>query len=296
MPVQSSPTAQRRQLGFELRQLREAARLKSERAAEALECSPSKVSRIETGHVAVSLRDVRDLLDLYNANDQQRLAIIELAKEARQKSWLHAYSDVHPSAYLGFETGARSICVYEPMLVPGLLQTTEYARSLIHEIQPNLGPEEVNRWISLRSERQKLLRRRGSPAFSAILDEAVLRRSIGGREILRAQLGHLVEAAEWPSVTLQVMPFDLGEHGCLHGGFTILNFPDAAQPGLVFVEELTKELYLEGAEELRRYELAFERLSGAALKPDDSVNFIETVARELQKGLSKHLSRHRARA
>jgi transcriptional regulator with XRE-family HTH domain len=283
VPVQPTPTAQRRQLGIELRQLREAAGLRIEPVAQYLYCSPSKISRIETGRGTVSLRDVRDLLEVYHASAEQQDALFELARGARARSWLHAYSDLHPSVFVGLEASASSISIYQALLIPGMLQTAEYARTVLHAIRPNLGPEAIERWVALWKERQALLWQAEPPALLAILDEAVMRRPIGGRHVMQEQLSFLVKAAEWPSVTLQILPFAHGEHACLNGPFTILSFSGASQPDLVYIEEDTRELYLEGPEEVRRYTEAFDRARNAALKPDDSVELIRTVVAGLSQ-------------
>jgi hypothetical protein len=222
---------------------------------------------------------------MYEASEEQQAKVLELAREARAKSWLHAYSDIRPSAYFGFEAAASTIRNYEALVVPGLLQTPEYARCILQAVRPNTGPETVELWTRLRKERQSRLQQEDPPAFTAVIDEAVLHRSIGGRWVMQEQLSHLAEAAKSPAVRLHVLSFERGDCICLDGSFTILAFPEEIQPGLVHIEEATamKELYLEGAEELGHYELAFDRALEAALNRDDSIDVILRRAEELSR-------------
>jgi transcriptional regulator with XRE-family HTH domain len=279
--VRPSPIARRRRLGVELRRLRVASGLTIDKVAEELEFSAAKVSRIETGHVGVSPRDVRDMLQLYNVAEDQRDRLVEVARQAREKGWWHAYSDVHSSPYLGLENSADQIRIYEALLVPGLLQTPAYARAVIAALHPNLNTPQIDRWIELRKKRQALLRQDDPPSIAAIVDEDVLRRPVGGRKAMQEQLRRLLADSELPTVTLQVLPLDVGEHVGMYGSFTILGFRDPAQQDLVYLENATKELYLESEEELQRYTRAFERLSAAALSVEDSATLLAKLSKEL---------------
>jgi transcriptional regulator with XRE-family HTH domain len=282
MAVQPSPTVRRRRLAIELRRLREEAGLTIERVADALECSDSKISRIETAQVAASPRDVRDMLDLYGMSGERRDELVQVAREARQKGWWHAYRDVEfVGSYIGLEAAASSIRIYEALLIPGLLQTRQYAGAILRALRPDLPPEQLERRVELRVARQAILVQDEPPAFWGILDEAVVRRTIGGRQLMREQLQRLVETAEAPNVTLQILPFAAGEHAGLDGTFTILSFPEPADPDVVHVEHITSELYLERADELYRYALAFDHLRATALKPSDSIGFLKKIASEL---------------
>jgi transcriptional regulator with XRE-family HTH domain len=279
--ARSSPIARRRRLGVELRRLRVASGLTIEKVAEELEFSAAKLSRIETGHVGVSPRDVRDMLELYGVTDEQRDKLVEVARQAREKGWWHAYSDVHSSPYIGLESAADQIRIYEALLVPGLLQTQDYARAVIRALHPNLDTPQVDRWIELREVRQALLRQDNPPSVWAILDEDVLRRQVGGRKVMQEQLRRLLVDSAMDAVTLQVLPLEAGEHAGMHGSFTILGFRDPAQQDVVYVENATKELYLESEEELDRYTGMFDRLQADALHPDASTAWLERLSKEL---------------
>jgi transcriptional regulator with XRE-family HTH domain len=279
--VRSSPIARRRRLGVELRRLRVASGLTIDKVAEELEFSAAKLSRIETGHVSVSPRDVRDMLELYGVANDQQAKLMEVARQAREKGWWHAYSDVQRSPYIGLENAADQIRIYEALLVPGLLQTQEYARAVIRALFPNLRPPQVDRWIKVREVRQALLKQDDPPSVWAILDEDVLRRPVGGRKVMQEQLRRLLADSAMDNVTLQVLPLEAGAHAGMHGSFTILGFRDPAQQDLVYVENATKELYLEGDEELDRYMRAFERLSAAALNVEDSATLLGKLSEKL---------------
>jgi transcriptional regulator with XRE-family HTH domain len=266
----------RRMLAANLRRLRIATGMTIHQVAAAIEVSTSKLSRIETGTVGASPRDVRDLLGLYGIGGEQRDELLRAAREAREKGWWHAYSDVLPSnsLYVGMEAAAARIRTYEALLVPGLLQTAAYARAAIRVLHPTLRPFEVDRWVELRQVRQALLARDNPPVVSAIVDEAVLRRPVGGRSVMREQLRRLVDDGARDAVTLRVLPFEAGEHAAMYGPFTILGFQDPDQPDVVYLENLARELCLERAEELLRYSEAFNRLQALALDPDTSTAFL----------------------
>jgi transcriptional regulator with XRE-family HTH domain len=275
------PTVRRRRLGAELRRLREESGLTIERVAKSLECSDSKISRIENGQVGASPRDVRDMLELYEVDAQQRDALIEIAREARQKGWWHAYRDVPVvPASIGLEEGATALRMYAALLVPGLLQTRDYAIAVLRALQPGLDAEQFERWVDLRLRRQSLLDRAGAPALWTILDEAVLRRPVGGAEVMRDQLRRLAEASERPNVTLQVLPFAAGEHAGMDGGFTIFGFSRSADSDVVHLDNSSGDLYLEDPEEIRRYNEVFDQLKTAALRPDDSLALVVGLSRQ----------------
>ena len=280
MAARRSPTIQRHRLGTELRRLREQAGKTIEQAADALECSDSKVSRIETGQVRVTLRDVRELLGLYGVSGRERDAVLEVAEKARVRAWWQAYGDAPGVPMVGLQAVATAIQTYEAQLVPGLLQTADYSRTVIEAIAPDLGREQVQRRVELRMERQARLAEDTPPTLTVVLDEAVLQRPIGTAAIMCEQLLHLARAAELPSVTLQVLPFDQGQHPGLSGSFTIFRLPEP-DPAVVFLEQITRELYLEAEAELRRYTAAFERLCDQALAPDESVKRIRSMAARL---------------
>jgi transcriptional regulator with XRE-family HTH domain len=282
VPARQSPSVRRRRLGLELRRHREATRLTTERVAELLECSHSKISRIETGQVRATPRDVRDMLEIYGIEGEQQAALIQIAREARQTAWWHAYGDVFKeSTYVGLEAAAASIQTFEPLVIPGLFQITEYARAISRTLVPKLRSEEVERQVELRMARQVMLTQDDPPAVWAVLDEAALRRPIGERGVMAEQLHHLTEVAAFPTVTIQVLPFPAGEHPGLSGAFTILGFPEPADPDVIYIEHATGDLYLERAEEIRQYALLFDYLRAAALAPDDSAAFLAALLKDL---------------
>jgi transcriptional regulator with XRE-family HTH domain len=280
VPARQSPTVRRRRLGMELRRLREAAGLTIDQVADRLECSDSKISRIETAHVGVTPRDVRDMLELYGVAGEQRDQLVQIAREARQRGWWHAYGDTKESTYVGLEVAAASIRSFQAQVVPGLFQTTDYARAVIRAINPNLRPEEVERQLALRMARQPILTE-DPPELWVVIDEAVLCRSVGERGVMAEQLHHLTEVAELSTVTLQVLPFSAGEHAGMDGAFSILSFPEPADPEVVYLEHATSDLFLERAEDVRRYTLLFDHLRAAALRPGDSTAVISRMLKDL---------------
>jgi transcriptional regulator with XRE-family HTH domain len=284
MTGEHSPTVRRRRLAAELRALREAARLTCEEVAEHMECSASKISRVETGRVSVSPRDVRDMLGLYGVDAQQRDSLVQLARESRQKGWWHAYSDtIQPrfATYVGLEDAAAEIRTYEVNLVPGLLQTEDYARTVINAGNLTGSQEDVERRVALRMARQPALTGDDPPQLWAVLDEAALRRTVGGRGLMRMQLDHLVELAGMPNVAVQVIPFVAGAHPGMGKPFVILAFPERADPDVVYLEDLTSTLYLEDVDEIDRYNMLFNHLRATALSFEESAALITSVAKEL---------------
>lgn len=276
-----SPTVRRRRLAAELRKLREQAGLTIDEVGEKLECSASKVSRIETGVVGVNPRDARDMLKLYGVADDQREALVQLAREARQKSWWHAYSEVFTGAFVGLESEAAALRTFQALLVPGLLQTEDYVRAVIRAIRPDAEDAEVERRVAGRLARQRLLTESDPPQYWAVLDEAVLHRTVGGRETLRQQLRHLREMAALPHVTMQVVPFEVGAHPGMEAPFLILSFPEPADPDVVYVENTTTGVYLEQPSDIRTYTVMFDHLRAAALPPEESLTVISRRADEL---------------
>jgi transcriptional regulator with XRE-family HTH domain len=280
MPARS-PTVRRRRLGSELRRLRETAGLTIEKVAEDLECSSSKISRIETAQVTATPRDVRDMLEIYQVHGQQREELLRVAREARQKGWWQAYRDLPYSAVADLETEASSIRMYSALLVPGLLQTEDYAKALLRAIRFDLEPAGIQHRLELRMTRQSLLTREDPPALWVVLDEAVLHRLVGGRQVMRAQLQRLADAVTLPSVTVQVLPFGAGAHPGLDGPFTIIGFPDRADRDVVYIENVTSDAYIEDTDATRRYASIFDHLLATARSPADSAELFAKVAKEL---------------
>lgn len=272
------PTVRRRRLASELRRLRESAGLTIDEVGDKLECSASKISRIETGHVGVTPRDARDMLELYGLPGDEREALVQLAREARTRGWWHKYNEVFTGAFVGLEADASSLHAFQALLVPGLLQTEHYARAVFRAMRPDDTEPEIERRVSARMERQRLLTDPAPPEYWAVVDEAVLHREVGGPEVMAEQLSRLVQAATLPHVTIQVVPFDAGAHPGMEGPFLILGFPEQADPDVVYVDSTASGVYLEMPADVRRYSLMFDHLRATALKPDDSVRLIAEYA------------------
>jgi transcriptional regulator with XRE-family HTH domain len=271
-------------LGAQLRRLREAAGITPDRAGYEIRASRSKISRIETGNVGFKTRDINDLLTLYGVTDEEeRSRILAIAEQASQPDWWDRYSDVLPGwfeNYLALESVAATIRSFEIQFVPGLFQTEDYATAVTELGHQASSAGEIERRVGLRLKRQHLLARAAPPRIWSVIDEAVLRRPIGGRAVLRAQLGRLVEAAAMPHVTLQVVPFSRGGHAGASGSFTILRFTEQDLLDVVYVEQLTSALYLEQRADVEHYLEVMDRLSTEALTPADTVGFIEQIAKE----------------
>jgi transcriptional regulator with XRE-family HTH domain len=275
-----SPAVGRRRLAQELRGLRSAAGLTISDVAGRLECSAGKISRIETGSVSAQATDVQALLDLYGVSGDRRDALADLVRLARRRAWWHDYADVVPagsSRFFGLEDGAASIDQHAGPLVPGLLQTPAYARAVIG-CPATAAPADAERRIELRLRRQQLLDRPHPPALHVLLDEAALRREVGGPEVLAGQLAHLAVLAERDHVVLQILPFGRGAYPALGVAFTLFAFADPADPRLVYLEQLTGNTLLEAADEVGRYAEAFAETAAAALDPAASAELIRSRA------------------
>jgi transcriptional regulator with XRE-family HTH domain len=265
-------------------QRREATGLSREEVARQLEWSTSTIFRIETGRSRPQPGNVRVLLDLYGITGPERDGLIQLSRDARQPGWWHSFRDVLPNpyeVYIGLEAGAAAIRNFEPVVVPGLLQTEDYARATFRNGPRELDRDEVERRVEVRMARQEVLGRDPRPRLWAVIDEAVIRRVVGGPEVMRGQLQHLTESAEQGKTTLQIVPYRAGAHAGTTGPFVILEFLELADPDVVYVETLAGDIYLEEHADVNRYTLAFDRLLAAALHPDDSVRLIEQAGRDM---------------
>ncbi|MGA5305212.1 helix-turn-helix domain-containing protein [Nucisporomicrobium flavum] len=280
MNPRRSPTIRRRRLGAELRRHRDGAGVTIEVVADRLGCSPSKVSRIETGHTSATPRDVQDMLDIYGVHGTEAEELVQIAKEARQKGWWHPFSTVLTGAYVGLEAAAKSIRAYEQQVVPGLLQTDRYAIAMIRAARPGDTDQEIEQRVRVRMARQALLIQDDPIDLWVVLDEAVVSRPVGGDEVMRDQLVHLARMSELPNVTLQILPFAVGAHAGMDGTFAILDFPDVEDPDVVFAENATGGLFLEKTDELRKYNSIFETIRATALSPEESRNMIAMLAEE----------------
>ncbi|MGC1213778.1 MAG: helix-turn-helix transcriptional regulator [Micromonospora sp.] len=287
-------TVPRRQLGRLLRQFRNEAGVTLDAAAEALEYSRQKIWRIECGLGPVRVLDVKAMCELYNVSPEMTEAMRGLAAETKSKGWWHAYGDAVPNwfeLYVGLESAAGHLRQYEETLIPGLLQTRQYAFGLARLDRPSASEDERERAVEVRLQRQGLLTRRlpRPPQLDAILSEAVLRRTVGGRGVMVGQLNRLLEAAEQPHVTVRVLPFAAGPHsGAVAGSFVILDFPAgkggraAPEPSVAYSESLTGALYLDKPDELAAYRAAWKCLDALALQEAQSTDMIKTIIGELR--------------
>ncbi|MBK3631072.1 MULTISPECIES: helix-turn-helix domain-containing protein [Streptomyces] len=277
-----NPTVRRRRLGQELRRLRELKGMTAEEVAERLLVSQSKISRLENGRRSISQRDVRDLCGVYEVEDQRMVdSLMEMAKDSRQQGWWHAFGDVPYSVYIGLETDAASLRVYDPQVVPGLLQTRQYAEALISGALPEAPPADIEKRIQVRLRRQERISTTDNPLrLWAVLDEAALRREVGNRQVMIEQLDYLLEMSQLPHVTVQLIPFTMGAHPGVSGQYAILEFPDAADSSVVYIEGVTSDLYLEKPQDVQKYSVMYEHLRAQALNADQTREFIAKVAKD----------------
>lgn len=280
------PTMRRRMLGAELRKIREGLGLTVDQTAARLSWHPTKVSRVETGRSGVRANEVSTLLDVYEVSDpEMRESLATLARDGKRRVWWAPYSDVitqRYASYIAFEADAASVRNFETTLVPGLLQTPEYARAVISALRPDRAQDEIDALVNVRLARQNATLRRAEPLKCwAIMDEAVLQRTIGGPDVMVKQLRRLLEASEEPHITLQVLPYQAGGHAGLHGSFVILEFPVRGDLDVVYTESLTSNLYLERDDDLTVYSQAFDRLRAAALDVAPSRERIAHVVKDL---------------
>jgi len=273
-------------LGAHLRRLREAQGVSREDAGWEIRSSESKISRMELGRVGFKERDVADLLTLYGVDDgEERTRLLALARDANNPGWWHRFGDVLPNwfqSYLGLEAAAALIRTYEVQFVPGLLQTQEYARSVVLLGHGRAKDDEIDRRVELRMQRQQILTRPDPVKLWVVVDEAALRRPIGGLDIMRSQVEALLEAnTSLPNVRLQVIPFNAGGHAAAGGAFSILRFPDEDLPDVVYIEQLTSALYLDKRDDVDLYAEAMERLCVEARPPTDTSKVLEEIRKDL---------------
>ena len=271
MPVGGKPTVRSRRVGTELRRLREAAGVTTAQAAEVLSCSPAKISRIENGIVSVRVVDLRLLLDRYGDQDQEHRAYLErLARESNKHGWWQDYGDTIPPYYadfIGLETDASYIKTWEATIVPGLLQTPEYARAIMLANPAMISPDKLENFISIRLERQARLEQGTDIRLDVVIWEAALITTVGSDEVQRGQLGRLLELMDRPNISVQVLPLEAGDKASMSGSFVMFSFGREQSVSTVFVETLTSSQYLERDQELRGYTLVFDALRSAALSP-----------------------------
>jgi transcriptional regulator with XRE-family HTH domain len=250
--------------------------------AERLLVSQSKISRLENGRRSISQRDVRDLCGVYEVEDQRLVdSLMQMAKDSRQQGWWHAFGDIPYSVYIGLETDAESLRTYEPQIITGLLQTRSYAEALIQGALPETSAADIEKRVQVRIRRQERVTAETNPLrLWVVLDEASLHRVVGSRQIMREQLEHVAEMSLLPHITVQVLPFDVGAHPGINGQYSILEFSDAADSSVVYIEGVTSDLYLEKAQDVQKYTVMYEHLRAQALNVEQSRRRIEDVAKE----------------
>lgn len=278
MPGYDSPTVRRRELGARLRALRTDRGWTVEQVAEQLQFSPSKVSRLENGFRGVSARDIKDLCDLYGVGEEERQQLTELAAEGKQRGWWQSRG-LNYSTYVGLEAAAASISDFGLGVVPGLLQTADYARAVLTAVRPKLPAKDIEERLAARVERQRLLRSDPRPVFDALIDEAVLHRLAGSRKVMSAQLRHLLAITEdLDTVTIRVLPFEAGLLPMPVTKFIILAFREPSIPGVVFLELPTGNVYLGPEDGLAEYQAAFRSMQLKAAIPAASHEIIDRIA------------------
>jgi hypothetical protein len=272
------PTVRRMLLGAQLRRLRTDAAVSREEAGQAIRASPWKIHRLENGQVGYKERDITDLVGLYGVTDPVEIAtFITMAREANHPGWWNAYSDVLPQwfrAYVDLEAAAAQIRSYEGQFVPGLLQTEEYMRALMRVTLRDRRPEEIDRRVRVRLTRQQLLTRPDPPLLWTVVDEAALRRPVGGAKVHGAQIERLIEAASLPNVTLQVLRFDVGAHAAMIGAFSILRFADREIPDVVYLEQVTSATYLDKPEDVEEYAHVMSSVGVLGAPPETTKNIL----------------------
>ncbi|MET7485393.1 helix-turn-helix transcriptional regulator [Streptomyces sp. NPDC005538] len=279
------PTVQRIMLGTRLRRLRESLNITRDTAASAIRASDAKLCRMELGRVGFKERDVADLLTLYGLHEPDvRQDFLDSVRRANEPGWWRDYGDVFPNwfeQHLGLEEATSLIRTYEVQFIPGLLQTAAYAEAVVRLGRPVDMPDSVRRRVELRMIRQELLTRPDGPKLWFVVDEAALRRPLGGAAVMREQLRHLIEAAAHPNITVQVLPFEVGGHAAAGGPITVMRFPVPDLPDVVYLEQLTSALYLDKQEEVDHYLAVMDRLSLVASPGPESVAFLEKLLKDM---------------
>ncbi|MGW3957749.1 helix-turn-helix domain-containing protein [Streptomyces sp. NPDC004752] len=287
MPNVKPSTVLGRQLGDELRRFREAAGLTTLAAAEVLDCTKGKISRIENGHVPVRTPDLNALMKAYGVDDEEaRERLAALARRAnrrRREGWWHQYGSILGDSYrdqIEMEDICDSVRTYEVQLVPGLLQTPEYGRAVTVASRSWETPEQIDQFVQVRLARQERLTGPEPLELWVVLSEGVLRQQVGGPEVMRAQLEHLACIAELPNVTVQVLPFARGAYSGMFGPYLLMRFPQVASMDLVLTETPTGNIWIERESEVAHYRTLFDDARTAALPPTESLRFVQRVAKE----------------
>jgi len=285
MAKDSGPVLQHRRIGMQLRSLRENSGLTIEQAGEAIGRSDSTISRIENGRRRVQKLEMKGLLDAYGVAEEDRAVMLQFLQEAPEQAWWTSFDDALPpglETYIGLEADAATLRVVAPLMVHSLLMIEDYARAIIRAGKPTAPDKEINRLVALRMQRQQVLARQPTPLdLLVVLDEAALRRQVGSAAVMRDQIKHLITSVETvPNIAVQVLTFDKGAHAAQNGGYMILDFPDPADPVIVYVDSPGGNLYIQKPQDTRAFTTAFGRLCGAALSPDESVQFLRTALKE----------------
>lgn len=281
------PTVRLRRLAAELRRLRTEAGLSREHVEAQTGVNEGTLYRIETARAKPQRRTLLALLDLYQANDEVRSHLLDIARTAEGQGWSRPHNWQLPgeyATYISFESEARSVHNYESLFIPGLLQTEEYGRAMVKGVLPTATQAEVDQRVEARSERQKLLDSEQPLELWAVLDEAAIRRVVGGPAVMRGQLLHVLEMAKRPNVTVQVITFEAGAHPGMPGPFVHMEFRSELDPELVYVDTLAGDIFLEADDDIRRYKVMFDHLRAAALSPSDSARLITTISEKLKGG------------
>lgn len=274
----ASPTVRRRRLSAELIRLREQSGLSVEEAGRQLEWSRGRLNKMEANKwTRPDLGNIRALLDLYSVTDRaQREAVLELARQSREKGWWAHYQDIWRGSLAGFEAEACLISTYEDLRVPGLFQTEDYATAMFKGGRV-LEDAQIRRRVEARLARQAVLRDATPPSLWAVIDEAALTKTVGGRSVMRHQLRHIIDVCAEPNINVQVLPNSAGAHAAMDGAFTILDFPDQSDASIIYLETATSDLYLETPEELERYKLIFDLIRSSALSPESSLAYLTNL-------------------
>lgn len=281
MPAHRSPSARQRRLAAILRSLRKEKGMSRDAVAEQMGCSAPTITRIEAALVGARIADVTMLLEIYEVPAHTRDVLLQLARDARKRGWWDKLSDTIPEyfqSYVGLEEDASSISGYETEYIPGLFQTEEYGRAVIGA-EPIRPPEEdLAQALSIRMKRQELLTSANPPEMWMVLNEAVIRREVGGQEAMRRQLRHLLELSRQNTINIQVLAFDTGVHPAMNGGFRLMKFPKPSDPDVVYVEYWRGSIYLESPNDVDAYNRLFDHLRATALGPDETRRLIEQAA------------------
>ncbi|MCT2591473.1 helix-turn-helix domain-containing protein [Streptomyces sp. N2-109] len=280
-----APTVLRVVLGRRLQQLREKSGLSYEEAGHALDVTHATVRRMEKAEVGLRIPYVEKLLRTYGVTESEEIeGFVSLAREANQPGWWHRYRDVLPewfSAFVSLESESELIRAYEPHYVPGLLQTSRYARAVLRSGMPHAPEEEIERQVALRLERQAVLGRAEPPLVWIVIDETVLRRSIGGREVMAEQIEHLIKATELPYVNLQIMPYSAGSHPAMYGPFHLFRFPVEELPDVACTENLVGAAYYDQREDVSAFLEALDRMCGQAAPLNRTAGLLNALRKEI---------------